>query len=69
MQPIAFSVNVTFAFSNKNKYMCYFKTILEILKLITSENIKNSIKLKTHKRIVLILNKFIFLSPNFLYNC
>ena len=45
-----------------------FKTISEILNLLTSENLKKPTKLRVHKRIVLRLNKLKFILPNFLYN-
>ena len=47
-----------------NRDICVsFKTIPEIFKLITSEDLKNPVKLRTHKRIVLRSDKFTFSPP------
>ena len=59
-------------FSVKIVICISFEIITETSKFITYENLKNSIKLRTHTRIVLSLNKLIFSPLKFLYtpwNC
>ena len=69
MHPVAFSIYVSFAIFNKNIYIWIsFKIISKHFKLITSENLKNPIKLRAHSNIALRFSKFILSSADDLYN-
>lgn len=56
--------NVVLLCSIKIGVCVSFKTISEISELITSENLKKPAKLRTHKRIVLSLDKLKFTPRN-----